>query len=197
VAKVIVYEFDNSTWRLTVMAYIYQADVWCDACGEKIRKELTAQGDAPEDVEDESTYDSDNFPKRYDAENEESDGPENCADGKCADVGKGRDAREYGTFLENQLTVQGYENLQNMLNKHGKTLPDHAREWAKFYGFEYSENEYASAHEWLASKNPDMYLVALMDKIDGDTIQDTFQDEMEEDGFFREAGWYSNEYASE
>lgn len=61
------------------MAYIYQADVWCDKCGKRIRDEISSKGKAPCNPEDEHTFDSDDYPKRYDAENEESDTPENCA----------------------------------------------------------------------------------------------------------------------
>ena len=75
------------------MAYIYQADVWCDECGKAIIDELTAQGKAPEDPDDETSYDSDDFPKSFDAESDEADGPQNCADDKCAG--------DYGTFLQN------------------------------------------------------------------------------------------------
>ena len=114
---------------LKTMAYIYQADVWCDDCGRAIIDDLTAQGKAPEDPEDESSFDSDEFPKYYDAENDEGDGPQNCADGKCAG--------EYGTFLRNTLTGDGYAYLKNMLDDHDETLPEHAQEWADYYQFAY------------------------------------------------------------
>ena len=76
------------------MPYIYQADVWCDACGEKIRAELTAEGKAPADLYNGHTYDSDDFPKYYNSD-EESDSPQNCASGDCGG--------QYGKFLENPL----------------------------------------------------------------------------------------------
>jgi hypothetical protein len=114
------------------MAYIYQADTWCDDCGKRMMGDLTRRGKAPVEPEDESSYDSDDFPKFYDAENEESDGPENCASGNCAG--------EYGTFLQNPLTQDGYKYVQKMLNEHGKILPEHAAEWADHYQFEYFEN---------------------------------------------------------
>lgn len=188
------------------MAYIYQADTWCDACGDAIKARIASETpDAiPEDPDDERTYDSDTYPKWYDAENEESDGPENCADGSCGgqyvSTNPG-DARylsvgRYGTFLENRLTTDGYRTLKAMLDKHGEHLPSHAREWANYYQFEYHANEFASAHNWLMSKQVCPYLVALMadGKVDGDAIQDVFQDEMDADGYFKVSGWYSPEY---
>jgi hypothetical protein len=172
------------------MAYIYQADVWCDTCGDHIKAELDKENKTPEDPEDESSFDSDEYPKRYDAENEESDGPENCADGKCGGFANGH---AYGMFLENQLTQEGYRYLKGMLDSHGATLPEFAKEWAEFYQFEYHKQEWGSAHEWLESKSGDEYLLAVIDKLDGDTIQDVFEKEMEEDGFFKTSGWYSPE----
>ena len=34
------------------MAYIYQADLWCDPCGREIQKQLDAEGKRPEDPDD-------------------------------------------------------------------------------------------------------------------------------------------------
>lgn len=172
------------------MAYIYQADVWCDKCGEHICAEITREGKAPEDIEDKSSYDSDEFPKQYDPENEESDGPDNCASGNCAGM---TDGQNYGVFLRNQLTAEGYKYLKTMLDGHGHTLPEFAKEWAESYGFEYHDNPWSDAHSWLDSKPICDYLRALLDKLDGDTIQDAFQNEMEEDGYFKETGWYSDQ----
>lgn len=172
------------------MAYIYQADVWCDACGNHIKAELEREGKVPEDIEDESSFDSGEYPKRYDAESEESDGPENCADGKCGGFANGQ---SYGTFLQNRLTAEGYRYLKGMLDNHGATLPEFAKEWVDFYQFEYHSNEFATAHEWLASKSRDPYLLAILNKLDADTIQDAFESEMDDDGYFKESGWYSPE----
>lgn len=112
------------------MAYIYQADVWCDECGEHIKGELIRAGKAPATPEDERSFDSDQFPKYCDATSEESDTPQNCASGNCAGA--------YGTFLENPLTQEGYCYTKEMLDEHGANLPEHAKEWASFYGFEYA-----------------------------------------------------------
>src|SRR5579872_2144032 len=61
--------------------YIYQADVWCDDCGREIREELNQAGKAPDDPGDESSYDSDNYPKRSYKGDHESDSPSHCASG--------------------------------------------------------------------------------------------------------------------
>jgi len=62
------------------MAYIYAAEIWCDDCGEDIRRRLIAEGNAPDDIDDERSYDSGEFPKYCDGE-AESDCPEHCAAG--------------------------------------------------------------------------------------------------------------------
>jgi|SRR5208282_5912783 len=161
--------------------YIYRADVWCHNCAEKIKLSQAASTNRPPNPEDETSYDSDVWPKGP-YEDQESDSPEHCAG--C------------GLFLENPLTQAGYRYVQEKLNEYGAKLPDVAQEWADFYGFEYEPggaSKFATAHEWLASKDICTYLRSLLDQIDGDTIQDTFQNEMDEDGFFKKAGWYSVE----
>ena len=177
------------------MAYTYQADVWCDECGKRICEDLTHEGKAPEDPKDEHTYDSDDFPKQYDAEGEESDGPQNCASGNCAGT--------YGTFLENQLTSDGYKYLKGMLDGHGEVLPDYAREWADFYNFKYHKQEYNGPHDWLDGyitlimdgARPELVTVAreLARALDADAIQDLYQSDMDVDDYFKESGWYSSE----
>ena len=62
------------------MSYIYQADVWCDDCGRAICERLTHEGKAPSDPNDEWSFDSDDYPKHAD-DDEESDCPQHCAAG--------------------------------------------------------------------------------------------------------------------
>ena len=197
------------------MAYVYQADVWCDKCGEKIRAELTAEGKAPEDPDNETSYDSGEFPKYFDAEWDSANSPQNCASGDCG--GKYwsepvKDFVTYGTFLENPLTAEGYRYLKSMLDESGETLTEPAAEWAKFYDFTYHKNEYESAHDWLQKTvqhhasmigecTHSAALLGIINDIipelDGDTIQDLFQSDMDADGFFRETGWNSSEMESD
>lgn len=118
------------------MGYIYQADVYCNKCGDAIRAELKAQGKAPEDELDHYSYDSDDYPKDADIEHEESDIPEHCA--KC------------GEFMHNPLTSEGYRYVQSALNDlpaltSFRTLRDGGHEflveWASWYSFEYWTTE--------------------------------------------------------
>jgi hypothetical protein len=63
------------------MAAIYCADMWCDDCADAIRKRLQWQEHAPPDPNDERSYDSDEYPKHAD-DDEESDTPQHCAAGE-------------------------------------------------------------------------------------------------------------------
>lgn len=111
------------------MGYIYQADVYCDKCGDAVRAELRAQGKAPEDELDHYSYDSDDYPKDADIEHEESDIPQHCA--KC------------GEFMHNPLTSAGYSYVQEKLNETGlKSIYQGLmnivlKTWASWYSFEY------------------------------------------------------------
>lgn len=118
------------------MGYVYQADVYCDDCGERICSEIRAQGIAPEDFMDHSSYDSDDFPKSYDHKNDESDTPEHCA--KCHE------------FLYNPLTSAGYAYVQAALNdlpaltSIGKLVGgnhEFLATWANWYDFQYLDAE--------------------------------------------------------
>ena len=80
--------------------YMYNAALYCEPCGEQIREDLTKQGKAPSDPEDEYSYDSDDFPKGPESSGE-SDSPSHC-DG-CA------------MFLENSLTPDGWSGLCEMI----------------------------------------------------------------------------------
>src|SRR5208282_6160283 len=77
--------------------YIYRADVWCHNCAEKIKLSQAASTNRPPNPEDETSYDSDVWPKGP-YEDQESDSPEHCAG--C------------GLFLENPLTQAGYRYVQ-------------------------------------------------------------------------------------
>jgi len=68
-------------WYDSSMSYIYQADVWCDDCGETIRSRIHRHGEAPVDPDNECTFDSSEYPKHID-DDEESDTPQHCAAGE-------------------------------------------------------------------------------------------------------------------
>jgi hypothetical protein len=75
-------------------AYSYKAALFCEACGLKIKKSLDTAGLKPVNVDDETTFDSDQYPKGP-TEVGESDTYQHCD--KC------------GLFFANTLTPEGVD----------------------------------------------------------------------------------------
>jgi hypothetical protein len=106
--------------------YVYQAALLCEECGEKTRVERAAL--APENPDDESTYDSDNWPKGpYADGGGEADCPQHC------DV--------CHVFLENPLTSEGLDYVRETIasalkNPRAKLDTPSFEDWAPFYDVE-------------------------------------------------------------
>lgn len=111
-------------------AYVYQAALYCEDCGLAIRKRICEAGRQPAN-RDESTYDSDDYPKGpYPDGGGESDTPEHC--NGC------------GVFLGNPLTQEGYRYFFDAakresdawINSKAHVRPDSAvrNDWIPFYG---------------------------------------------------------------
>jgi len=106
-----------------MLVYMYQASLYCESCGEKIRAELTAADKVPADPSDEYSYDSGDFPKGPERESE-SDSPSHCD--RC-DV-----------FLETPLTSEGEEYVKDLMvfaRQEGRNDAISLTVWAPFYGF--------------------------------------------------------------
>lgn len=127
------------------MAYIYQADVYCDSCGQTHRDYLTMTGQAPDNPDDESTYASDVFPKDV-SDDEESDTPQHCASGKNCLQYEETDGDRVGYFFRNNLTEAGKRYVQEQHRDNGSAV---TQMWMDFYGFdplgpERSEDDYTT-----------------------------------------------------
>lgn len=110
--------------------YMYQATLFCDSCGEAIRKQLDEENKSPKDIENEYSYDSDDYPKSCGTENE-NDSINHCdSNDKCleainlADYGLdkkaalvGMETRLIGCLLTSSLTSDGIEWLQNTIHE--------------------------------------------------------------------------------
>lgn len=132
------------------MGFIYKADTYCDACGERVRRSLRDEGEVPKDAMDHNSYDSDDFPKDADIEHEESDKPEHCT--QC------------GIFLHNPLTSDGYAYVFEAINTRPLILrigdvprpdiisPQWLKDWANWYNFRYFD-----AEDIEDAMNPDKY----------------------------------------
>lgn len=100
--------------------FVYRADLLCEDCGNATRQQLTRRGEAPPHPEDESSYDSFEFPKGpYLDGGGEADHPCYC--------------RDCDTFLENPLTPDGVAYVRGTHDRHPT---DTSREWCEFYGIE-------------------------------------------------------------
>jgi len=185
------------------MAYVYQADYWCDGCVKEIVASLRAEGHV-------DTGDSEEWPQELEG-GELCDVVHNCASGDCggqvwistADPGPGA-LVSYGRHLELPLSEDGYKHLQKLLNSHGRNLPEFAKQWAEFYGFTWHENPWGGPLEWLedvlkrlwpSGYHEELWTVVsgLVRRVDADGIQAEFQEYMKEDGYFKKQGWYSEE----
>lgn len=104
-------------------AHIYCAALYCDDCANKIREALRLEGNAPENPQDETSFDSDDYPKGpFKDGGGEADCPQHC-DG-CR------------VFLENPLTSDGAEYVAEALLAgflRGRGDKSILREWEQFY----------------------------------------------------------------
>lgn len=98
------------------MAYTYQAALWCDECGEAIRKRLDEAGEGPEDPSDLSSYDSDDYPKGPDSDDDESDSPSHCdAGAECLNALELDDGSKVGAIVSG-LTDDGVDYVRGAKN---------------------------------------------------------------------------------
>ena len=123
------------------MPAIYQADVWCDSCADEIRDRIADEGFAPEDPDDECSYDSDEYPK-YMGDNEESDTPMHCVAGEeCLECWTLPSGRKIGAPL-GDLTSEGrayvIDTAREELNRKGE-VGEVAALWCQLYDIDLPE----------------------------------------------------------
>lgn len=91
--------------------YIYAADCYCEACGERLKETLPK----PTNPDDETTFDSDVYPKGpFDDAGGESDTPQHCGSGQDCLSPTTIGGEKYGCFLENDLTDAGQKYVEEM-----------------------------------------------------------------------------------
>ena len=114
-----------------MLVYIYAADIYCKQCGEAIREQIIRERFAPEDPDDERSYDSGEFPKGpYPDGGGEADCPQHCGAGpECVNAIECDDGRKVGVWLENELTTDGVKYVCKAIREGGEV----AEMWADYY----------------------------------------------------------------
>lgn len=113
---------------------IYAADVWCADCAEKIKQRIRDEGFAPEDEDDQYSYDSDEFPKDCDVSCE-SDTVEHCAAGEDCINAIDLDGFKIGCWLENDLTTEGGDYVVEAVREGRKDGNEVMELWAEYYDY--------------------------------------------------------------
>ncbi|KKM09977.1 hypothetical protein LCGC14_1722200 [marine sediment metagenome] len=99
--------------------YIYQADLYCANCGEKIKTALEKNNPLHWPA---TQTDSDSYPQGpYPDGGGEADCPRHCD--KC------------GCFLQNPLTSAGYDYVQKALQQHLHSGSECIGQWFEYYNF--------------------------------------------------------------
>jgi hypothetical protein len=139
----------TNDWRIGITpegdeGSTYQADVYCNRCTEAIKKRIEKAGEAPEDPDDERSYDSDDYPKMVNLDDEASDSPQHCgAHEECLAAIKLPYGGKIGAWLGGSLTSEGVESTVDMVWNDLTSLQDHSRQvgrlWRKLYADDLSE----------------------------------------------------------
>jgi len=111
--------------------YVYNAGLYCEDCGKSIREQAIFEGHTPADLDDEWSYDSDEFPKGpYPDGGGEADLPQHCESGEhCINAIELSDGSKIGAWLENELTTDGVAYVQEAIAEGGEV----AEMWKEFY----------------------------------------------------------------
>jgi len=110
--------------------YVFQAALYCEACGKALVRDLRQHG-----VED--TGDSDDFPQGpFPDGGGEADTPQHCDSGAQCLGAEVIGGRRVGAFLENPLTGDGETYVRQSLEE--TSASPLVRFWAEHYGIEQS-----------------------------------------------------------
>ena len=119
--------------------FMYQAALYCEACGLDIRKKLIEEGKGPADPDDENSYDSDEFPKGpYPDGGGNADGPHHCdAHDDCLRAITLPNGDRIGAWLGDELTEEGFNSLVTMIIDDLTRGDDHARQVGRMWRYLY------------------------------------------------------------
>jgi hypothetical protein len=113
----------DTDWRESIPAlddvYVFQAALYCEDCGNAIQDTIRKEGEAPENEDDEESFDSDDFPKGpYGNGGGEADSVHHCdSHEKCLNAIKLPCGSKVGAWLGNPLTHDGVDWLVNSITE--------------------------------------------------------------------------------
>ena len=113
------------------MAAIYAADIFCDSCGDDIRERLAPTLKGAEI--DETTYDSGDFPKHAD-DDEETDSPQHCGShADCLEAETLPDGTKIGKLIGTNLTCDGVEYVREAIADGGMVAEYWAEQFSDYF----------------------------------------------------------------
>ena len=133
-------------WRTVIPAlddvYMFQGALYCEDCGQAIQKEIRKDGRAPEDEDDEGSYDSDDFPKGpFGDGGGEADSVHHCDSNEgCLNAIKLPCGSKIGAWLGNDLTSEGAEWLSNSIKEGIFRDDEHGRQVTRLWRLKYGDS---------------------------------------------------------
>lgn len=111
------------------MAYMYQAEMWCDDCGRDICASLKRARKAPRNPADETSFDSDDYPKYVGDDTGYADSPSHCGGGEHC-LGAKVDLADYLKAPAIRALVEASEpRLRYVGESLGDSLTDYGRQY--------------------------------------------------------------------
>ena len=135
----------KTDWRELVPAlddvYMFQGTLYCEDCGRDIQDKIRKEGKAPEEEDDEESFDSDDFPKGpYGDGGGESDSIHHCDSNEaCLNAIELPCRSKIGAWLGNDLTDDGAEWLSNSIKESLFRDDEHGRQVNRLWSLKYRD----------------------------------------------------------
>ena len=133
-------------WRNLVPAlddvYMFQGALYCEDCGQAIQEEIRQDGKAPEDEDDERSFDSDDFPKGpFGDGGGEADSIHHCdSNERCLNAIELPCKSKIGAWLGNDLTSEGAQWLSDSIKESMFRDDEHGRQVCRLWSLKYSDS---------------------------------------------------------
>jgi hypothetical protein len=121
--------------------YMFQGALYCEDCGRDIQDTLRKEGKAPENEDDEESFDSDDFPKGpFSGGGGEADTIHHCdSNGECLNAIKLPCGSKIGAWLGNDLTGEGDRWLAESIRESIFKDDAHGRQVNRLWRLKYSD----------------------------------------------------------